>query len=297
MRSLIQCVPNFSEGRRADVIAAIVDAVRITPDVRLVDWSADTDHNRAVVTFVGPPAAVAAAALAACAVAVNAIDVGNHRGVHPRLGAVDVLPFVPLSGISLAECATLARAVGQELAAQHDLPVFLYEGATDEGRALPAIRKAAFRTLAPDYGPPRPHPSAGVVVVGARGPLIAYNINLATPNPGAAREIARELRSGVDAVPFPGIRALGLSLKARGLTQVSMNITRPAETSLLSVFAYVERRAKQLGTHVVESEVIGALPAYTAFSVLADALQAPSLKPGQILWENRHGSERELPDP
>ena len=279
---LIQCVPNFSEGRRPDVIAAIVDAVCGTAGVRLADWSADPDHNRMVVTFVGPPDAVRAAALSAAAAAVARIDLGGHEGVHPRLGALDVLPFVPLRGLTLADCAALARAVGQELATRHGLPVFLYEAAAPDARSLPFVRREAFHTLTPDFGPLLPHPTAGAVVAGARGPLIAYNIVLATSDLSVARVLARELRS----LPsLPGIRALGLRLPSRGLTQVSMNMTRPAETPLLAVFRHVETRTRALGTSVVESEVIGALPGPSAFAVLGDALQAPGLKPGQVLLE------------
>ena len=282
MTPLVQCVPNFSEGRRPDVIEAIVNAVRQTAGVRLADWSADPDHNRMVVTFVGPPALVRAAALAAAAVAVERIDIGSHQGVHPRLGALDVLPFVPLRGLGLADCAELARDVGRELAARHDLPVFTYESASGEGHSLPFVRREAFQSLRPDYGPDRSHPTAGAVVVGARLPLIAYNVNLATPDPSVARAIARGLRADP---AFPGLRALGLRLPSRGLTQLSMNLTRPAETPLLAVFRAVERLAREWGVSVVESEVIGALPGYTAFGILADALQAPTLKPGQTLWE------------
>ena len=178
MTALVQCVPNFSEGRRPDVVAAIVAAVRGVEGVRLADWSADPDHNRLVVTFVGVPDAVRAAALAAAAVAVARIDMGGHSGVHPRLGALDVLPFVPLRGLTLGDCAALAREVGEEMAARHGLPVFLYESASPERRSLPFVRKEAFRTLIPDFGPSLPHPTAGAVVVGARGPLIAYNVVL-----------------------------------------------------------------------------------------------------------------------
>ena len=283
MTPLIQCVPNFSEGRRGENIAAILEAVRATPGVRLADWSADQDHHRLVVTFLGPPERVRDAALAAAAAALAALDISTHQGVHPRLGAIDVLPFVPIRDITLAECALLAVGVGRELADRHQLPVYLYEAATPDGRSLPVVRKDAFHRLRPDFGPPSPHPTAGAVVVGARGPLIAYNVNLATPDIAIARQIAREVRAG--AARMEGVRALGLALPSRGLTQVSMNITRPAETSLWAVFGYVARRARALGTDVVASEVIGALPGPSAFGVLADALRA-DLKPGQVLLEN-----------
>jgi len=289
---LIQCVPNFSESRDPEVIAAIVEAVRQTPGVRLADWSADPDHNRLVVTFVGPPDAVHAAALASAAAAIARIDLRAHRGVHPRLGALDVLPFVPLSGVTLAECAEIARSAGAALAGRFGLPVFFYEAASAGSRSLPEVRKSAFGTLWPDCGPSAPHPSAGAAVVGAREPLIAYNVNLATSNPSVARAIAREMR----ALPgLPGIRALGLRLPSRGLTQVSMNLTLPAATPLLAVFRSVQRRAQELGTSAVESEVIGALPGPTAFGLLADALRFPAFQPGQVLWENWPPSQDLLP--
>ncbi len=288
MTALVQCVPNFSAGRDAAAISAIVDAVRRTPGVRLADWSADPDHNRLVVTFVGPPEPVRAAALASASAAIDHVDLREHHGVHPRLGAIDVLPFVPLSGITLTECAALAVSAGTKIAARHALPVFFYEAASPQGHSLPFVRKSAFGTLPPDLGPPSPHPTAGAVVAGARGPLVAYNVNLAAPDPAIARTIAREMRALPD---LPGIRALGLRLPSRQLTQVSMNLTRPADTPLFAVFQYVERRAAALGTPVIESEVIGALPGPSAFGLLAGALRFPGLKPGQVLWEMWPGQE------
>jgi len=281
--SLIQCVPNFSEGRDPAVIAAIVDAVQQTDGVRLADWSADADHHRLVMTFIGPPEPVRNAAMAAAEAAIRLIDLRHHDGVHPRHGALDVLPFVPLSDISLEECAALAREVAQQLADRHTLPVFLYEASSPEGRTLPFVRKNIFASLAPDFGPQRFHPTAGAAIIGARPPLIAYNINLASSDIQPARVIARELRT----LPhLPGIRALGLALPTRGLTQVSMNITRPAETPLVALFEHVSRRAGEMGTAVVESEVIGALPGPSSFDVICDALKCVGLKPGQILLEN-----------
>ncbi len=283
MTALIQCVPNFSEGRRPEVIAAIVEAVRQTPGVRLADWSADPDHNRMVVTFVGPPAPVLAAALAAAETAFLRIDLRDHHGIHPRLGALDVLPFVPLQEITLDECAALAREAGSELARRFALPVFLYEAAAPDARSLPFVRKHAFTALTPDFGPPFPHPTAGAAVVGARRPLVAYNVVLAAADVQIARAIAREMRG----LPhLPGIRALGLTLPSRGLTQVSMNLTSPAETPLLTVFTEVEQRAQQRNVAVVESEIIGAMPGPAGFEIIREALQAYGLKPGQVLREN-----------
>ena len=288
MSQLIQCVPNFSEGVRTDVLDAIVAAVAGSPGVRLVDWSADSDHNRMVVTFIGPPEPVRAAALAVCAVAIGQIDLRAHKGVHPRLGAVDVLPFVPIRDVTLGECAAIAKSVGQELAARHQLPVFLYADASPALHPLPLIRKEAFKTIAPDYGPAIPHPTAGSAVVGARGPLVAYNVNLATSDIRAARTIAREIReqAAANSPLFMGVRALGLMLASRSIAQVSMNVTRPDETPILPIFQFIQRRAEELGTSVLDSEVIGALPGYSAFGLVRDALKATGLKPGQILFEN-----------
>ena len=283
MSGLIQCVPNFSEGRGSAVIAAIVGAIEKIPGIRLADWSADADHHRLVVTFVGPPAPVQAAALAAAAAAVQHIDLRGHSGVHPRHGALDVLPFVPLTDISLEECAALACDVGREIAERHGLPVFLYEAATSETRSLPFVRKNVWTHLLPDYGPPTPHPTAGVAIVGARGPLIAYNVVLATPDIHPARLIARELRT---LTHLPGIRALGLCLPTRGLSQVSMNLTLPDQTPMLLVYRYIQQRAAKLGTSALGSEVIGALPGPASFRLIQDALNAPGLKPGQILRDN-----------
>jgi len=287
MSPLIQCVPNFSEGRDPAVIEAIVNAIRAVPHVRLADWSADPDHNRMVVTFVGPPAPVQDACRAACAVAVQRIDLTRQQGVHPRLGALDVLPLVPLAESSLEECAALARALGADLARAHQLPVFLYEAASPARRSLPLVRREAFHTIVPDFGPSSPHPTAGAVVVGARGPLIAFNVNLAASDPRAARRIARELRDNGGA-GFHGVRALGLTLASCAQTQVSMNITAPRETSLAALVAYISRRALELGTHMTRSEVIGALPGFAALGVLEDALHA-TVQPGQVLWDSERG--------
>ncbi len=265
-------------------IQAIVDTVRTVRHLRVADWSADPDHNRLVVTFVGPPEPVLEACRAACAVAVQRIDLTRQQGVHPRLGAMDVVPLVPLAGISLEECALLARTLGADLARTHGLPVFLYEAASPHRHSLPLVRREAFHSLAPDFGPPAPHPTAGAVVVGAREPLIAFNVNLATQDLRIARRIARELRASGGA-GFRGVRALGLALVSRGQTQVSMNITLPRETSLVTLVAYIRRRALELGTEMTGSELIGALPAFAATDALGEALQT-TVQPGQVLWDS-----------
>ena len=276
---LVQCVPNFSEGRDSLTIDAIVGAGRVD-GVRVADWSADADHNRMVVTLVGPPDRVVAASIAMAEVAVAAIDLNKHEGAHPRLGALDVLPFVPLRDIDLADCAALALQAAEEIARRLQLPIFLYEAASSQGRSLPFVRKEAFVTLAPDFGPAQPHSTAGAAVVGARGPLIAFNVDLGTHDIRLARSIARELRAR-----YPGrVRALGLALASRGIVQVSMNIVEPQSVSLLEVLAYIGERAP-----VLRGELIGAVPGYTAFDALRSALRASELRPGQVLLENWPG--------
>ncbi len=292
MPPLIQCVPNFSEGRDPHVIKAIVDAVRAVSFVRLADYSSDLDHNRLVVTFVGPPAPVLDACRAACAVAVERLNLTRQVGVHPRLGVLDVLPLVPLADITLDECAVLARELGADLARAHHLPIFLYEAASPGHHSLPFVRKEAWHALAPDFGPPAPHPTAGSAVVGAREPLIAFNVNLAAPDPRIARRIAREVREGGGA-GFQGVRALGLTLASRAQTQVSMNITLPRQTSLIGLTAYIQRRAGELGTETTGAEVIGALPGFAAADTLGEALHT-RLHPGQILWETNDDTPTNL---
>lgn len=290
---LIQCVPNFSEGRRHDVIKSIAGAASSVTGARLVDWSADRDHNRMVATLVGEPEAITEAVLAAAAVAIDRIDMPSHRGVHPRLGAIDVIPVVPLRDVEMEACGQVAREIGRQIASRFNVPVFLYEEAIADRRALPDVRKKAFKDLNPDYGPSTPHPTAGATVVGARKPMIAYNIVLDVADPAAARTIARELRNG-GVAHFKGVRALGLRLPSRHMTQVSINIVDPGASPIGSVFAYVLNRARELGVNVLESELIGAMPGYTAFAQLMASLRAPGLKPGQILWETwPSGYERE----
>jgi glutamate formiminotransferase len=281
---LIQCVPNFSEGRRQDVIKSIAEAASSVSGARLVDWSSDRDHNRMVATLVGEPAAVSQAVLAAAAVAIDRIDMRSHKGVHPRMGAIDVIPVVPLRDIEMEACARIAREIGREIAGRHDVPVFLYDEASVDKRPIPDVRRKAFIDLLPDFGPTSPHPTAGATLVCARKPMIAYNIVLDVADPAAARTIARELRNG-GVAHFRGVRALGLRLPSRHMTQVSINIVDPDASPIGSVFAYVLNRSRELGVNVLESELIGAMPGYTAFAQLAASLRAPALKPGQILWE------------
>jgi glutamate formiminotransferase / 5-formyltetrahydrofolate cyclo-ligase len=272
MSALIQSAINVSEGRRPDVIEAVAEAVRRTPGARLADYSADEDHNRMVVTILGGPSAIRDAALAVARVAVERIDLRTHSGAHPRIGAVDVIPITPLRDISLTECVPLAREIGQRIGDELSLPVYYYEASAERERPsdLPALRKGGFEGLfsaplvnnrRPGAGPRHPHPSAGAVVVGARPPLVAYNIDLETDDVNLARRIAGGIRRERDARPeLAGVRALGLWLPRRGRAQVSMNITRTGDTPLPPIFDYIRSRVRDVRCEVWRSEVIGLLP-------------------------------------
>jgi glutamate formiminotransferase len=307
---VFQCVPNFSEGRRPEVVAALADAVANTPGARLIDSSADADHNRCVLTFLGDAGSTRAAALAAALVAVARIDLRTHAGVHPRTGAIDVLPVVPLRGAGREEAAALAHAIGSDLAAELALPVYFYAWAARPGRpsALPELRKAVARNrepgagrhqllaptpytlnptphiLPPDLGPDAPHPTAGIAIVGARGPLVAYNITLNTPDAEIACAIAHRIRQERGRRPeLEGVRALGLFLASQGRAQVSMNLTRPERTPLPAVFAFVREAAAQLEADVAESEVIGVLPTASLGGQSPQSILWHAYRPAQIL--------------
>ena len=279
---LIECVPNFSVGRDSAVLARLSAAISSTPAVRLLDHSADADHNRSVFTFSGPPDAVAAAALSAAAIAVESIDLARHEGVHPRIGAVDVVPFVPLAGIDLAACVDLARAVGQTLWDRLRVPVFLYEQAAllPERRLLEQVRRLARQGAPPDIGVGR-HPTAGASVVGARDFLIAWNILLETADLELAKRIARAIRFSSGG--FPGVKALGLSLQSLGLVQVSINSTDYRATPLHLVFDAVRALAEQAGVAVRGSELIGMIPREALELSKGHDLLWLNLTPGRVL--------------
>lgn len=276
VEQLVQCVPNFSEGRDLSVLHRIASRIAKS-DIRLVDWSADVDHNRSVFTFVGSPNAVKEAAISAAEQAVLDIDLRAHTGVHPRLGSLDVLPFVPLRNISMDECGLLARETGSILAEKFHLPVFFYDMASERRTTLPEVRKFAYLNELPDVGPSTAHRSAGSVAVGARGPLIAYNVNLAEGSLVLAKTLATQIRSH-----FNGrVRALGLELPSRKLYQVSTNIVKPEQVTMLDVFEFISARAR-----VLESELIGAMPGYSAFTTLKQALCLTRALPEQVLLES-----------
>ncbi|HEX2162739.1 MAG TPA: glutamate formimidoyltransferase [Thermoanaerobaculia bacterium] len=267
----LECVPNVSEGRRPEVVERLVAALSGHPGAALLDASRDPDHNRSVFTLAGDAAGLEAALLALYRVALAEIDLGRHQGVHPRVGAVDVVPFVPLGDTPMAAATAAARSLGARVAAELDLPVFLYEEAAGapHRRRLPDLRRGGPAGLAarvaaspadwrPDFGPPRLHPTAGATIVGARGFLIAANALLDTPDLAAAQAIARAVRTSSGGLP--AVRALGLLLPSRGLAQVSMNLVDHRTTSPATAFEAVRREAARHGARVAERELIGLVP-------------------------------------
>ncbi|MDQ7841787.1 MAG: glutamate formimidoyltransferase [bacterium] len=288
---LVECVPNISEGRRREVIDAVVDAVRQTPGVRVLNVQSDESHNRTVITFAGEGEAVAQAALALVGKAVELIDLRDHHGEHPRVGAVDVIPFVPLGETTIEECVGLARRLGEQIWAALRLPVYLYAAAATAAHRvrLPDIRQGEFEGLAekmlrdgwaPDVGDPHPHPSAGAVVVGARFPLIAYNINLRTTDVKIARAVARAVRGSSGGLV--NVQALGV-MAASGLAQVTINILDASKTPMARIFDLVRVEAERYGVEVAESEVVGLVPLDAIVDAARTHLRMHSFDRGQIL--------------
>ena len=271
MAALIQCVPNFSEGRRADVLEHIVNSMASASLANIIDYSMDADHNRSVVTLLGSPDDVRKSMYAGTKAAVDLIDLNKHSGGHPRIGAVDVIPVVPISNITMKEAIALAHDIGKDIADGLEIPVYFYEECALRGHCvnLANIRKGGFEALKiagltgvrqPDLGPSEVHPTAGAVVVGARGPLIAFNVNLATDNIHIAREIAAKIRKLRDqGKEMIGVKAIAVLLHSRSIAQVSTNITQPHLTEIYDVFSFIEQEAKAMGVEVLESELIGAI--------------------------------------
>jgi glutamate formiminotransferase len=269
MPQIIECVPNFSEGRDQGIIDKIAAPFSTLEGVKLLDVQTDSDHNRMVVTAMGTPPGIKRAVLEAMGQAVAHIDMTRHQGQHPRMGAVDVVPFLPIQGLTMADAVALSREVAAESAARFDLPVFLYErSATAPHRAnLAAIRKGQFEGMAeklkdplwqPDYGPTRVHPTAGVTAVGARAPLVAFNVNLGTDQAHIADAIAKKVRHIGGGLRY--CKAMGVTLKERGLVQVSMNMTDFSQTALYQALELIRVEAKRHGVAVVGSEVVGLVP-------------------------------------
>jgi glutamate formiminotransferase len=293
--AIIECIPNVSEGRRPEVVDAIASAIRAVAGVRLLDYSSDASHNRSVFTLTGEAAPLREAVLAMYEHALAAIDLRTHRGEHPRLGAIDVVPFVPIEGVTMDECVVLARSVANEVASRFGIPVYLYEEASNNPsrKNLEDIRRGEFEGLeakmisdgwAPDFGPARPHPSAGASVIGARMPLIAYNINLATDRVDVAKKIAAAIRQSSGGFRF--VKAAGFKLDDRGIVQVSMNLTNYEKTPMFRVFEVVKREAERYGVSILESEIVGLVPAAALNAAAAFYLQLEGFKPEQVL-ENK----------
>jgi glutamate formiminotransferase len=299
----IECIPNFSEGRDQAVLDRIAAAIGSTRGVVLLDRTHDADHNRSVFTFVGGPQELEAALVSAAAVAVECIDLRRHSGVHPRIGAIDVIPFVPLEGSSPEECVALAREVARLLWERFEIPSYFYGEAalTEQRRKLENIRRGGFEALGqalpgdaerrPDTGGPRLHPSAGATAIGVRKFLIAFNINLASADVSVARRIARTIRESSGGLP--AVKALGLELRSRGLTQVSMNLTDFERTSLYEVYGWVKHEAERLGTHIAGSEIIGLVPRKAIEMAAERFLQIENFHSATVFENRLHEAARE----
>jgi len=288
-------VPNFSEGRRSEVVERIVARVRKVSGVRVLDYSSDPAHNRSVLTLAGDAAPLKDAVLALFEAVIPEIDLRQHSGEHPRLGAVDVVPFVPIEGVTMDACVALAKDTAAEVARRFQVPVYLYEEASNNAarKNLEDIRRGEFEGLAakmaspgwtPDYGPAAPHPSAGASVIGARMPLIAYNINLATDRLDVAKKIAAAVRHSSGG--FRYVKAMGVRLEDRGIVQVSMNLTNYEKTPIFRVFETVRREAARYGVAVLESEIVGLVPSAALTCAAAFYLQLERFSAAQVL-ENR----------
>lgn len=306
MPQLIECVPNFSEGRDREKVAKICRAMTAVRGVTLLDYESDADHNRSVVTLVGPPEAIVEGAFQGAKAAMGLIDLNHHQGAHPRMGATDVIPFVPVRDVGMDTCILLAKQLGERMGRELEIPVFLYEKAAQiparedlavcragefEGLRL-AIGKDASRK--PDFGPERIHPTAGATAVGARFFLVAYNINLNTDRIEVAQAIAKTLRFRTGGLKY--VKALGFTLKERGIVQVSMNLLNYRESAMHRVFKMVREEAARYGASVLESEIVGLIPNEALVMTAEDALQMnPGWSPRQIL-ENRLEEVRTEPE-
>lgn len=296
MEKIVECIMNFSEGRRAEVIDAICDAITSVPGVFVLDREMDADHHRAVVTFIGPPEQIGNAAFEATRVATDKIDLTVHRGQHPRLGATDVVPFVPVRGVSMAECVGIAETTGRRIADELQIPVYLYEEAArvPERRDLAVVRKGEFEALSqeisseprrkPDFGQARIHPTAGATVVGARMPLVAYNIYLDTHDIRVAKEIARAIRHSSGGLRY--VKALGFEIRERMQAQVSMNLTNYEGSPIFRVFEMVRAEAERFGARIVSSEIVGLVPQAALNQCAEHYLKLEKFSPDLIL-ENR----------
>lgn len=295
MAKLVECIPNVSEGRRTEVIESIVGVIKEVPGVVLLDYSSDASHNRSVITMVGDPDSVGEAAFRLAKAARDNIDLNHHTGEHPRMGAIDVIPFVPIKEMSVAECVELSKKVGERIYNELLIPVFLYEeSATAPHRKnLAAIRKGQFEGMAekvkqdkwhPDYGNDEIHPTAGVVAVGARAPLVAFNINLGTSDITVADKIAKIIRESSGGLKY--VKALGVMLEDRNIAQVSINMCNYEKTPLYRVFELVRAEAARYGVNIIGSEIIGLTPMGALIDTAEYYLKIENFSRAQVL-ENR----------
>lgn len=294
MSKIIECVPNISEGRRKDIVDEIVNAIK-KEDVEILDVELDADHNRAVITYIGEMENIKKATFVLAEKSISYIDLNKHKGEHPRMGAVDVIPFIPLSGVSMEECVLFSRDFAKEYAERFNIPVYLYEESAlkPERKNLAVIRKGEFEGLSkeigknpdrkPDFGPERIHPTAGATAIGVRMPLIAYNVNLATNDIEIAKKIARAVRAKNGG--FVYVKAMGFEIKNRNIVQVSMNLVNYELTPIYRVFELIKAEAKRYGVNVLESEIVGLLPLDAVIDTVRYYLQAESFTRNQIIDE------------
>lgn len=289
---IMECVPNFSEGRDLDKIEKIVSPFRAKAGVKLLDYSNDEDHNRLVVTVVGEPEALKAAVIEAIGCAVSLIDLNHHSGQHPRMGAADVVPFIPIKGCTMEEAIALSKEVGREVARLYNLPVFLYEksASAPPRENLATVRKGEFEGMAekiklpewaPDFGPAERHPTAGTVAIGARMPLVAYNVNLATDKLEIASDIAKKIRFIGGGLRY--CKAMGVELRERGIVQVSINMTDYSRTALYRAFELVRIEARRYGVAVAGSEIIGLVPMEALIDTASYYLGLENFSMNQVL--------------
>lgn len=301
MPAVIECVPNFSEGRDPATLALLQNAAQSVPGVSLLDIHADADHNRSVFTIAGSPARIAEAAFLLAETAVQAIDLRRHGGVHPRMGAVDVIPFVPIQEVTMDECVEISKAVAERIGRELELPVFLYEKSASAPLRtnLADIRRGGFEKMPqkltkpewkPDFGPRHIHPTAGVTAVGARKPLIAFNMHLDTPDIAIAKAIAKAVRASGGGLPY--CKAIGLYLESRNTAQVSMNLTDYEQTPMHTVYEQVTAEAARHGVRVTGSELVGLAPMRALTDCAAHFLQMERYEPDEQIIERRIGRTR-----
>ncbi len=295
LRKIVESVPNISEARREEVLKRILDHIKGVKDTRILDVKPDQDHNRTVISLAGSPSGLIELLLKLYESCVKEIDLRQHKGGHPRAGAVDVAPFIPIKNSSMEECAEMARQLGKEVAERFHIPVYLYEFAasSEERRDLAYIRKGEFEGFAekikkpewrPDFGPTEIHPSAGVTVIGARMPLIAFNVNLATADVNIANKIAKALRNSSGGLRY--VKAMGVLLQERNIVQVSMNLTDYKKTPVFRAVEMVRREAARYGVNVIGSEVIGLIPSEALYDCADYYLQLEDFQYSQVL-ENK----------